>query len=68
MDALSPPPEPDLTSTISVGDTTVAPGQRVAQVPITLSAPTDHTLMVRWGTSNGVGAYSPPFTPRAAAP
>lgn len=43
---------------VSVGDVTVGPGQRSAQVPVTLSEPTNHTLVVKWGTANGDGTWS----------
>jgi Glycosyl hydrolases family 16 len=51
------PPDPGAEITISINDASVGSGDRTARVPVTLSAPTNRTIVVEYATQNGAGTY-----------
>lgn len=56
---LAPPPPPPVPNTntvgISIGDVYVAPGERLARVPVSLSAKPKQTVVYKYRTANGSG-------------
>jgi len=51
------PPDPGAEITITINDTRVGSGDRTARVPVTLSAPTNRTIVVEYTTQDGAGTY-----------
>lgn len=54
---LSSPPEPNAPNVL-VQNATVAPGQRIAHIPVVLSEAPRQTMALRWSTANGIGTWS----------
>jgi hypothetical protein len=50
-------PVSDAQIDVSAIDTIIGRGDRLARVPVTLSVPTDHTLVVEYVTQNGAGTH-----------
>ena len=50
-------PIPDAAITVSIADAIVGKGDLVARVPVTLSVPATHTIVVEYATQDGVGTF-----------
>jgi hypothetical protein len=50
-------PIPDAAITVSIADAIVGKGNPVARVPVTLSIPATHTIVVEYATQDGVGTF-----------
>lgn len=50
-------PVSDAQIDVSAIETIIGRGDRLARVPVTLSVPTDHTLVVEYVTQNGAGTH-----------